>query len=96
MVAKYASKSTPSSLKLKNDFKFCKLEEAWTNPEDWISKLEGIRTEIEAIDSASAISEKDFMVKILNNLPEEYDVILDGLKNRLEASGDQKLTLEGI
>ena len=96
LVAKYAPKSTPSLLKLKKEFKNCKLEDAWTDPEDWISELEGIRTEIEAIDSASAISEKDFMVKILNNLPEEYDVILDGLENRLEASGNQKLTLEGI
>ena len=51
-----------------------------TDPDDWISWLEGICTQIEVIDSASAISEKDFMVKILNNLLQEYDGILDGMK----------------
>ncbi len=61
--------------------------------EDWISDLEGLRTEIESIKSLSAISEKDFMVKILNNLPSEYDIVLDGLKNRLMLTGSVALTV---
>ena len=38
------------------------------------------------------------MVKILNNLPSEYDVILDGLENRLtvDASDSNALTIESI
>ena len=40
--------------------------------------------------------DEDFMIHILNNLPEEYYVILDGLENRLTASGDDALTIEVI
>ena len=66
------------------------------DPEDWISDLEGLKTEIESIHSSSAISEKDFMVKILNNLPSEYDVVLDGLENKLTLTGSDALTVESI
>ena len=48
-----------------------------THPEDWISKLEVIWIKIKAIDSASTISNNNCMVKIPNNLPKEYDIILD-------------------
>jgi len=98
LVAKYAPRSTPSLLKLKKQFENSKLESVETDPEDWVSELEGLRTEIECIDSTSAMSEKDFMVKILNNLPSEYDVILDGLENRLtlDDADNDKLTVEDI
>ena len=36
------------------------------------------------------------MIPILNNLPEEYDVILDKLKTPLSANGDDALTIEII
>ena len=36
------------------------------------------------------------MVKILNNLPSEYDVILDGLENSLTLTGSDALTVECI
>ena len=36
------------------------------------------------------------MIHVLNNLPEEYDVILDGLKNRLTATGENALTIDSI
>ena len=36
------------------------------------------------------------MIHILNNLPEEYDVILDGLKKRLTVIGENALTIDKI
>ena len=36
------------------------------------------------------------MISILNNLPEDYDVILDGLENCLTATGDNVLTINVI
>ena len=42
------------------------------------------------------ISDKDFMIHILNNLPEEYDIILDGLENCLTAMGENALTIDAI
>ena len=42
------------------------------------------------------VSDEDFMIHVLNNLPEEYDVILDGLENRLTATGENALTIDLI
>ena len=42
------------------------------------------------------VSDEDFMIHVLNNLPEEYDVILDGLENHLTATRDDALTIDSI
>ena len=42
------------------------------------------------------ITDKDFMIHILNNLSKDYDVILDGLENYLTAIGDHALTINMI
>ena len=38
-----------------------------------------------------SISDEDFMIHILNNLPEEYDAILDGLEYHLMSHWDNGL-----
>ena len=43
-----------------------------------------------------SISDEDFMIHVLNNLLEVHDVILDGLKNRHTATGDDALTIDSI
>ena len=42
------------------------------------------------------VSDKDFMIHILNNLLEEYDVIFNGLENHLIATGENALTIDSI
>ena len=42
------------------------------------------------------ISDKDFIIHLLNNLPKGYYVILDVLENRLMATGDNALTTDLI
>ena len=42
------------------------------------------------------ITDKDFMIHILNNLPEEYNVIPDGLENCLTATRDDVLAIDAI
>ena len=44
----------------------------------------------------SNISDKDLMTHVLNNLPEEYDMNLNGLENHLMSSGADMLTIEVI
>ena len=34
------------------------------------------------------VSEDDFMIHVLHNLPKEYDVILDGFENHLMVTGN--------
>ena len=68
-VAKYIPKSLTSLLKYKKEFENSKLKSANTHPEDWISKLEGLAVDIKSVDTSLTISDQEFIVKILNNLP---------------------------
>ena len=43
-----------------------------------------------------SVSDKDFMIHILNDLPEDYDAILNWLENHLMATGDKALTKDMI
>ena len=43
-----------------------------------------------------SITDEDFMICILNKYPKDYDVILDGLENRLTATGDDALMIDMI
>ena len=42
------------------------------------------------------MSDLDFLIHVLNNLPEEYDVVLDGIESKLMLKSDnpKKLTIE--
>ena len=42
------------------------------------------------------VSDEAFMIHISNNLPKEYDVILDGLKNHLMATRENALIIDTI
>ncbi len=42
------------------------------------------------------MSDMEFMIRVLNNLPEEYDVVLDSLETRLVSTGEDRLTLESL
>ena len=42
------------------------------------------------------IKNEDLMIIILNNLPEEYDMILNGFESGLASSGPNTLTIEVI
>ena len=42
------------------------------------------------------VSDEYFMIHIVNDLPEEYDVILDGLENHLTTPGDDALNIDSI
>ena len=76
MVTKYASNMSLFLLKLKKEFENSKHKN--------VNKDQGLRTEIELIDKELMISEEEFMVKVLNNLPAEYNVVLDGLESQLD------------
>ena len=41
-------------------------------------------------------SDENLMIPILNNLPEKYDIILDGVENQLMASGLNALIIKVI
>ena len=68
------------------------------HPDEWVTELESLRNDMDNIEISAKMSDLDFMIHVLNNLPEEYDVVLDGLENRLmlPESDSNKLTIENI
>ncbi len=51
---------------------------------------------MDEIELVGRMSDMEFMIHVLNNLPEEYDVVMDSLKNRLVSTGEDRLTLESL
>ena len=43
-----------------------------------------------------SVSDKNFMIHVLNNFPKEYNVILNGLENCLAATGDDAFMIDSI
>ena len=97
LIAKYAPKTAPSLLKLKKQFANSNLTKE-VHPDEWITELESLRNEMNGISLSSKMTDQDFMIHILNNLPEVYDVVLDGMESRLMLKDDDanKLTIENI
>ena len=92
----YALHTASSLLKLKSKFHNSKLDSIDKDPDEWISHLEGLQIEMNEFGQKGSVSDEDFMIHVLNNLPNEYDVILDGLENRLMATGENALTINSI
>ena len=82
-MAKYSPKTAPSLLKLKKNFANSQLESVDKHPDEWMTELESLRNEIDKISVSTKMSDEDFMIHVLNNLTEDYDVVLDGMESRL-------------
>jgi len=59
-------------LELKLEFNKCVLKSACQDPDEWITKLESIKSRLK--DMSSIISDEDFLIYFLNNLPKEIEV----------------------
>ena len=77
------TKTAPLLLKLKKKFANSKLEDKEKHPDKWVTELESLRTKMDSIEISGKMSDLDFMIHILNNLAEVYDVVLDGMESRL-------------
>ena len=78
---KYATKSAPSLMALKKEFVNSRLASKRDDPDIWIVNLEDIRIRMEL--QGSTMSDMDFMIHILNNLPKEYEVTQAKLEDKL-------------
>ena len=52
------------------------------DPEVWISKLEVIRKRLKKM--SNEISNEDTMIHILNNLPQEFNMVVDAMERKLD------------
>lgn len=98
LLAKYAPKTAPSLLKLKKKFANSKLESSKKHPDEWITELESLRNDMDQIHISSRMSDLDFLIHVLNNLPELYDVVLDGMESKLMLADTDpnKLKIEDV
>ena len=83
LVSKYILHTALSLLKLKSEFNNSKLESIKKDPDEWILNLEGLRNQMNGFGLKGSATDQDFMMHVQNNLPKEYDIILDGLENCL-------------
>ncbi len=74
---KYEPVSVLSMVKLDKQFRELTLKKG-QDPEIWITELEDIPVRLD--DMGSSIPENQFMIHVLNNLPEDYNLI--GKENR--------------
>ena len=95
-VGKYALHTALSLLKLKSEFHNSKFDSVDKDPDEWISHLEGLRIQTNKFSQKGSVSDEDFMIHVLNNLPNEYDVIPDGLENHLTVIGENALNIDSI
>ena len=96
LVSKYAPNTASSLLKLKIKFHNSKLEWIKKDPDKWILNLEELIIWLNEFSLNGSITDEDFMIHVLNNLPKENDEVLDGLENCLMASGYNVLPIDII
>ena len=72
-MSNYAPYTASSLLKLKSEFHNSMLESIDYDFDEWISHLEGHRIQMNEFSQKDSITDQDFMIHILNNLPKEYN-----------------------
>jgi len=90
---KYAPKVAPKKMELKSEFQRSCLKNVGDDLDEWITNLEGIRSKLK--DMGSDISDEDFLIHVLNNLPSEYEVQVSKLEDKL-GSAMNALTIEDV
>ena len=79
-----------------SDFHNSKLNSFNKDHDEYISNLQMIWIWMTEFSLKDSISKEDFVIYILNNLPEEYTVILVGLENCLTSSVPDACTIKVI
>jgi hypothetical protein len=77
---KFEPSSAPSLVKLEKQFRQCSLKKE-QDPDIWITELEDYRMRLEEL--GSSISDNQFILHILNNMTEDYDLQLAMMEKRV-------------
>ena len=82
---------------MKKEFQNSRLLKATKSPDEWISELESkIHDIIERTQNPKKkLDDDDIVLHVLNNLPSEYDTIVDGFESRLNIE-DETATLNDL
>ena len=81
LMQKFQPSTTGSRVYYKNEFNNSKLQSD-KDPDEWISGLEKLRKLVKS--TGSEISDKDFIIHVLNNLPKTYESMIDNFEKELD------------
>ena len=88
---RFDPKTSSNKLKLKKEFTNSSLTDWKKDPADWITELEKIRSQLSSM--GHEISDEDFIIHVLANLPEEYESKVESLESDLD-NEDDPLTID--
>ena len=77
LLAKYKPKTVQNRAEKKLEFAQSKLTDWTKDPDKWLDELETIRADLDLM--GSPINDEDFKIHVLNNLPKEYESIVEKL-----------------
>jgi gag-polypeptide of LTR copia-type len=80
--AKFEPSTTMSLIALKREFTLCCLVDSGSDPDIWIRELERIRRRL--VSLGHLIHDVDLTIHILNNLPKDYENLIENLGSKLE------------
>ena len=91
MNSKYSPITAPKSIKFEKDFTSSKLRHDEENPDTWIVNLESLQTKMNKvkITRKSEKTEIDLILHILTKNPEEYEVVVSELEDKLDSDPTQ-------
>ena len=78
---KYAPTRAPSLLMLKKKFAQSQLKDKDSDPDEWITELEDMRAQL--AEMKMEMSDDDFIIHVLGNLPDEYEIDVSKLEDRI-------------
>ena len=81
LLTKFESATMATKTKLNKEFITKILEDATEDPDKWITNVERLRQRLKEMNHT--ISDEDLMIHILNNVPEEYDNLVEMLEDQL-------------
>ena len=81
--ARYESQTSASKVKIMGQLHASRLTKKSKDPEVWISELEILRSRLN--EMGTTIEDEFLILHILNNLPSEYDNVVENLEERVDS-----------
>ena len=78
---KYNEKNILTLLSLNKEFMKSRLKDAREDPDEWIAELESIRERLDGMNQK--MTDAQFIMHVLNNVPKEYDIEVSMMEKRL-------------
>lgn len=87
--------STPSTrLALKKEFQNSKLTSVDVDPDVWITELELLRKRLKSLKVE--IEDEDFVMQLINNLPMEYDSLVEAVEEDMNKGLEDQVTVKRV